>query len=386
MKSKKEILLATEDSEAVEVVKSVLAKHPSFALVVVRQDLSQLRSALSTGDIAVVIVDIDPDPQQILRRVGTICHSSSALVIVIGSNVTKELVLQAMQAGARHFLIKANLASELSEVLQKLTQAEGPAGTDSDSQVISVFSASGGCGATTITINLANELRLLTNRKILAIDLDVHYGAVSTYLGIESPYGIADVLTPRSNVIDVDLITSCAYQFDEEFHLLTSPAGIRSLDSRVLSYENLPHTLEICREVYGYIVIDAPRLSQSALLKLAEVSDVILVVFQLMVKDVYTSRSIVSFLTESGIARERIIPVANRTKKRGPLVKLEDGERAIGLKDCGTIRSDWRRVMKSINKAKPLAEAARSSPLRGDFRKLALKVSKLGKNGRMKKS
>ena len=148
MKSKKEILLATEDSEAVEVVKSVLAKHPSFALVVVRQDLSQLRSALSTGDIAVVIVDIDPDPQQILRRVGTICHSSSALVIVIGSNVTKELVLQAMQAGARHFLIKANLASELSEVLQKLTQAEGPAGTDSDSQVISVFSASGGCGAT----------------------------------------------------------------------------------------------------------------------------------------------------------------------------------------------------------------------------------------------
>ncbi|MHC4704758.1 MAG: hypothetical protein ACYTFQ_29785, partial [Planctomycetota bacterium] len=92
----------------------------------------------------------------------------------------------------------------------------------------------------------------------------------------------------------------------------------------------------------------------------------------------------VSSLTESGIARERIIPLANRVKKRGPLVRFEDTKRALGLSSCISIRSDWRKAMKSINHARPLAEAVRRSGLRRDIRELAVNVRARRKNGAVK--
>ncbi|MEA3226490.1 MAG: hypothetical protein U9Q07_11115, partial [Planctomycetota bacterium] len=177
---------------------------------------------------------------------------------------------------------------------------------------------------------------------------------------------------------------SSAYTYKEDFHVLTSPASPESPGTRALEYENLPCALEACRQVYGYTVIDAPRLPREVAIELGKLSDVVVVVFQLTVKDVNSTRSIVSSLTEAGIARERIIPLANRVRKRGPLVRFEDTKRALGLSSCRAIRSDWRKAMKSVNNAQPLAEAVRRSGLRKDVRELAVTVRSHGNNGSTK--
>jgi Flp pilus assembly CpaE family ATPase len=123
---------------------------------------------------------------------------------------------------------------------------------------------------------------------------------------------------------------------------------------------------------------------EPAFTDLAGLSDIILVVFQLTVKDVNFARSMVSSLTKSGIAGEKIVPLANRVKRRGPLVRLEDSKKAVGLKSCQAIRGDWRKAMKSINRGRPLTEVARRSGLRSDFLKLAAKVRDYGINGSSK--
>jgi Flp pilus assembly CpaE family ATPase len=215
------------------------------------------------------------------------------------------------------------------------------------------------------------------------IDLDSCYGTVSTYLGIKSQFGIADVLA-RKGLIDQHLIQSSAYDYMENFHVLPSPASIESPRAKPLQFENLPSALEACREVYRYTVIDAPRMPEGDVAKLAGSSDVVLVVFQLTVKDVNFARSMVLSLTKSGIASEKIISLANRVNKRGPLVRFEDGKKAVGLKSCLAIRSDWRKAMKSVNSARPLAQVVQKSSLRSDFRKLAAKVCTYGVNGSSK--
>ncbi len=148
--------------------------------------------------------------------------------------------------------------------------------------------------------------------------------------------------------------------------------------------ENYARAVEACRQVYGYTVLDAPRLPRTVAIELAKISDIIVVVFQLTVKDVNTTRSIVSSLIDAGISRERILPLANRVRKRGPLVRLEDTKRALGLSSCRTIRSDWRKAMKSVNRAKPLADVVKRSGLRRDIRELAVNVRSRGNNGTVK--
>jgi Flp pilus assembly CpaE family ATPase len=236
-----------------------------------------------------------------------------------------------------------------------------------------------------VTINLASELQLSSSRPVLAIDLDSCYGAVSAHLGIKSKYGIADVLADKSK-IDSHLIESSAYNYMKNFHVLPSPAGIESPRAKSIQFENLPHVLEACRQVYAYTIVDAPRLPEQNINNLATLSDVILIVFQLTVKDVNFARSMVLSLTKSGIASEKIMSLANRVTKRGPLIRFEDGKKAVGLSSCQAIRSDWRKAMKSVNQGKPLAQTARRSGLQKDFRKLAAKISAYGINGNGKMS
>lgn len=373
MKSGSDILLVTKEEATANSIKTALNKDRRINLTGTCKEVSELRSYLSNKKVRTVIVDIDPDPSQILYDLGTILITyPETYVVVICSSFTKELVLQAMQAGARHFLEKKDIALKLSEELQQLIQdgAKKEAGLGS---VISILSAGGGCGATTVAINLANELQLMSSKSVLTIDLDSCYGTVSTYLGIKSQYGIADVLAHKG-IIDRHLIQSSAYRYKEDFHVLVSPAGIETPETRQLQYENLPGALEACRQVYTYTVIDASRIPESIVTNLAKISDVILIVLQLTIKDVNFARSIVKFLTKSEIAGDKIIPLANRFKKRGPLVRLEDSKKAVGLNFCQAIRNDWRKAMKSVNHGQPLSEVARRSALRSDFKKLAAKV------------
>jgi len=378
--------LVTKESATKDEIKSALDKNDLMNLTGICKEVSELRSYLSNKKVQAIVIDIDPDPSRLLYELAAALTAYPKIyVVVVCSHFTKKLALQAMQAGVRHFLEKNTIASDLTKELHQLIHGGVKKDAGFGSKVISILSAGGGCGATTVTINLANELQLLSSRPVLAIDLDSCYGAVSVHLGIKSKYGIADVLADKSK-IDRHLIESSAYNYMEDFHVLPSPAGIESPRAKSIQFENLPRVLEACREVYAYTVVDAPRLPEQIIKNLATLSDVILIVFQLTVKDVNFARSMVLSLTESGIASEKIMSLANRVNKRGPLIRFEDGKKAVGLSSCQAIRSDWRKAMKSINQGKPLAQTVRRSGLQKDFEKLAAKISAYGINGNGKMS
>jgi Flp pilus assembly CpaE family ATPase len=138
-----------------------------------------------------------------------------------------------------------------------------------------------------------------------------------------------------------------------------------------MNYGNLLKAVEACREPYRYVVIDAPRVPESVIADLASLSYMILVVFQLTVRDVSFARSRISFLSDHGIASDRILPVANRVGRRGPLLRVKESKRAIGVTSLCWIRNDWTKAVKSLNQGRPLAEMAGRSRLRRDFLRLA---------------
>ena len=378
--------MVTKESATKNEIKSALDKSDLLNLTGICKEVSELRSYLSNKKVQAVVGDIDPDPSRLLNELAVALTAYPKIyVVVVCSHFTKKLALQAMQAGVRHFLEKKTIASDLTKELQQLIHGGAKKEAGFDSKVISILSAGGGCGATTVTINLASELQLSSSRPVLAIDLDSCYGAVSAHLGIKSKFGIADVLADK-NKIDRHLIESSAYNYMKNFHVLPSPAGIESPRSKSIQFENLPHVLEACRQVYAYTIVDAPRLPEQNINNLATLSDVILIVFQLTVKDVNYARSFVLSLTKSGVAREKIMSLANRVTKRGPLIRFEDGKKAVGLSSCQAVRSDWRKAMKSVNQGKPLSQIARRSGLQKDFRKLAAKISAYGINSNDKMS
>jgi len=375
------VLLMTKEDKTVDIVSSALKSSPDVTLAGICRDIPDLRARLSnTLDTQVVVADIDPDPSQVLYDLSGITTTNPETRVVVVSNVFNErLILEAMQAGARHFLRKESIASQLDEVLEQLLCNDAKKEVKLG-DVISVFSSSGGCGATTVAVNLANELRLISSEPVLVIDLDNCYGTVSAYLGITGRYGIAHVLNYKHS-IDRHLIESVAHNYKDDFHVLLSHAAFEDGEISSLQYDNLTAALQASRESYRYIVVDAPRVAESVAKNLAAVSKFALIVFQLTVKDLRFARAMMSSFIQSGISHKRIIPLANRVKRLGPLVRLEDSKEAMGLDSLHRIRSDWRKTMKSINRGQPLAQVARRSGIRRDFQKLAAKIYACSKNG-----
>jgi pilus assembly protein CpaE len=377
-----EILVVTRDAETERAV--ALAAEGDGQIsghVIACRDLATLGRELGERPrTRLVLVDVDPEPLAMLAGLESIMRRhGQPRYLVICSELDNQLVLEAMQIGARHCLVKATLQSDLVPVLRRLLEgidAGGGHAPRASGQVITVMTASGGAGGTTLAINLADELRTSSGRASLLVDLDLHYGAMAAYLGLNPEYGVADLLNTRGT-IDAQLVRSTAAAHLDDLHVLTSPASLDRPGGGVERFDKLESVLAVCREAYAHTVIDAPRAPREVAARLVMASDLTLIVFQLSVVDVRSTRAILRALTDRGASPERILPVANRWVKRSRMLSLEDAREALGGLEVAQVGNDFDNVMRSINYGQPLSRVAPRSPVRADLGRLARRAAAL---------
>jgi hypothetical protein len=142
-------------------------------------------------------------------------------------------------------------------------------------------------------------------------------------------FAMAGLLQYSDAAIDSHLIQTGATGFAEGLDVLLSPV-VASEDALLpMQWENLGKAIEACREPYRYVIVDAPRLPQH-MTDLAALSHVI--VLQLTVRDISFAKSTIALLRSQGVAPDKILPVANRVNRRGPLLRPDEGKDAIGMK------------------------------------------------------
>jgi pilus assembly protein CpaE len=323
-----------------------------------------------------VLVDIDPRPRQTLAELEPIiARFTNTRFIVLSTSRHDDLILEAMQIGARHFLVKQSIPEDLAAVLDRLIP-KGRVEAGKEGPVLTVVSASGGCGATTLAVNLAEELRLMSSEPALLVDLDCHYGALATYLGVDGQYGLADVLADPAR-IDSQLISSTAVPYSEGLHVLMSPASTDLTGQGSLAFGHLGKAIESCRRTYGYTVIDAPRVPIEVAAGLAQASAVTMIVFQVSVKDIRFARSLRGALLERGASGEAIMLLANRYRKRHSMISVEDAEKALGGVGFCRIKDDFRSAIRGLNYGQPLSQAAPRSSLRREVRRMAVELTRV---------
>ena len=364
----KDILLVTNDAATSRAVAAAFEARDDVPIASAT-DLSEAERRLERAASALVLVDIDADPLGLLERlVGVMKKAAGSRFVVVCSEFRSDVVLEAMQVGARHCLLKGSILDELPRVYQRMLQ-DLDGGDGSHGKVVTVLSASGGCGGTTVAINLAEELHQRAEGRVLLIDLDQYYGAVGTYLGLSSDYGVVDVLR-HNGAVDAQLIGSTACEYSHDMHVLLSPASVDFVHPAALPVENLEHTLEVCKRSYPYTVIDAPRAPIGLAEVLVDASAYTLVLFELNVVDVRTARSLITALTDRGVAPERILAVANRYHKRRSMLSLADASEALGM-HARPLSNDYEGSSRSLNFGQTLAKAAPRSAFRKDVRDLA---------------
>jgi len=368
MSSSPGTILVTAAGDVAARITEAMGDDPVLAPVERVSGLEALAAALPNASCALVLVDIAEDPQDILADLSPIvdAHPDKRFVVV-SQTFDRDLLFLAMQAGARHFLPIDWIGPEVRLICRDLVdQVRGGAAGSGD--IVTVLSASGGCGATTLSIALAADLARLRGARTVLIDLDTRLGGAANHLGLEGEYGIANVLE-RGPGLDPELLASTAVSASD-IDVLLSPATVDFEEPAPLDFSRLEEVARVLRTAYGATVIDAPRVGADVAAELAGLSTAALLVTELNVSDLRSARAILRSLRARD-AGQRVRIVASRVRKGGG-VTIADAVETLELEENPlVVPEDHAGAIRALNAGVPVHNAAPKSPLARALGKIA---------------
>lgn len=340
-------------------VRRSLDALPGLELATCR-DEADLRARLAEG-AELALVDVGAQALEGLRRLEPLVHGHPrARFVVVCDRIENGVVLEAMHIGARSCLTPETLDSDLPVLLHRLLGAARSGGI-----VCTILSAKGGAGATTVALNVAEELRSSADEEALLVDLDLAYGGLSNALAKRGSFSVSDVL--NRGRIDAELVRSTALEVGDGLHLMLSPAAVSLTDSARPDFGEMRSMLDCCRESFAVTVVDAPRVPMDVAAGLVRASDMTLLVFQMYVVDLRSARAMQRALKDLGVNGSSVLPVASRVRRRGMVLSLEDVEEALGGPPL-PVANDHEGVRRSMDLGRPMRRVVPRSPARRDIR------------------
>ncbi len=288
-------------------------------------------------------------------------------VILMSVQEDREYLRRAMQAGARQYLVKPFSADELVAAVRQVhqieqlkratvaragaaaSQPETPAANERrDGTVVVVYSGKGGVGKSTIAVNLAADLALVTSRAVALVDLDLQFGDVAVLLGLEPVGTIADVARSHPN-IDGPFLGA----------LMPEAAGVRILAAPLspeladlISAAAVRATLEILSQAFDFVVVDMSEHLNDVALEAMDAADRIYLVTDLNVPAIKDAKLAFKLFEHIGIPREKVALVINRADAPSE-VSISQVEANLRYTAAARIPSQGKVVLRSIQKATP---------------------------------
>lgn len=332
----------------------------------------QIDLALHEGTHRLIVIgpDIDLDAACALAEFQRI-HRPELGVLLLRHRVDVTTLSHALRSGVREVITLGDqtaLTDAVRRSLQLTAQLAGHAANGSsgpDGRVITVFSAKGGVGKTTIATNLASYLAS-TGARTLIVDLDLMFGDVAISLQLAPEHSIGDLMA-MSGHLDAEGLTSVVTRHDSGLDVLAAPSdpGVADRVPAALADE----LIRVARGSYDYIVVDTPPSLTEHVLTVCDHSDITLLIATLDIPAIKNLRVAMSALDTLGTSQEGRVVVLNRADAN---VGLKPGDVEVALKHSinGQIPSS-QAVPASINRGVALVLDDPRSPVSTAIRDLA---------------
>ena len=337
----------------------------------------QVRGAESLGAAAKLL---DNDPSETLVVIGPELEASEALaftahvrlarpavgVVLARDFVDVALLSRALQAGVREVVLADDPAAltaacrrsrEVSRRLLAAASADNALAAP-DGQIVTVFAAKGGCGKTTLAVNLGVALARGTGRRVCIIDLDLAFGDVAVSMQVDPARTIVDAL-PMAGHLDVTGAASLLTRYRPGLEMLLAP--VAPGDAEKVPPALTRELLTVLRGMFDYVVVDTPAQFSEHVLTAMDVSNHHVLLTTPDVPAVKNLRITLDMLDLLSYPREIRSVVLNRSDSRVGLT-LEDVERVVRCPIVAQVPSS-RAVPISINTGNPITLASSGHPV-----------------------
>jgi len=363
------IMLNRSEQLALEL-RAVLLKFNGVRIVAEVEEPAMLNQAVTQFGADVVMVDLDPAPEAILPIVGEVTANHRDVAVFATSDSTEgSLILKAMRLGIREFFPRPIDAKTLGEAIERVASTR--VAKVNQGTLITVTGASGGVGATMVATNLAVELGEIASHGVTAVDLDLRFGQVATFLDVDPTYTLAD-LCQSGEQLEPSVVTRAMIRHDSGINVLSRPLHLAESDA--ITAGACVGVLSTLVQMNEYVVTDGPTRFDHSAHSIFALSDVNLLVVQLVVPSVRNALRILEGMRQAGCNTDRTRLICNRTGRDSGHLSLENISETLGLEIFATIPDDWTTVSGAINLGEPLRSHGPKSKARAAIQEIAVRL------------
>ena len=229
-----------------------------------------------------------------------------------------------------------------------------------------MFAAKGGCGKTTLAINLGVALARQGAGRVCVVDLDLSFGDVAISLQLAPLRTMADGL-PMAGHLDMAGTASLLTSYQPGLDVLLAP--VTPGDAEKVPPRLVGELLAVLRGMFDYVVVDTPAAFSEHVLTAIDVSSQLVLLTTPDVPALKNLRVTLDMLDLLSYPRQIRSVVVNRSDSKVGL-SLEHVERVVRCPISGYIPSS-RAVPISINKGVPITLDAPGHPVSQAVMKLA---------------
>ncbi|MDR3736567.1 MAG: AAA family ATPase [Acidobacteriaceae bacterium] len=369
------IILIGPDEQCREAVASALAQCAGSEVHSFSSYPPSLDDAtkLLEQNHAVIIIDLDSNPEYALDLVESIGANGSSTVMVYSAKADPDLLVRCMRAGAREFLMLPLEPGIMEESLVRAS-ARRPAVRPtianikkSTGRLLTFMGAKGGTGVTTLACNFAVALAQNPEESTLLIDLDLPFGDAALNLGISAEFSTIDALQSSAR-LDGSFLSRLLVKHSSGVSVLAAPGRFQPYQA---ANEAIDKLIQVARQDFDNVVVDMGSrvdLTGSVLFKN---SSAIYLVTQAGIPELRNSNRLISqFFSDGGPKLEVVI---NRHEPSVQGVTEKDIAKALGRPAKWKIPNDYAAVRRMQIDAAPLTLG--DSPISRQIQQMARAAS-----------
>jgi pilus assembly protein CpaE len=339
---------------------------------------------ISAADADLVLIDADAWTDEALAA-GVQALSLSVSpppVLMVGSHLSTAVVRNLLRLERSDVLDAPYSAENVAAAIDGLMAAKVAAPMAAIPHAIevarcwAVIGAVGGSGATTLAIEIANQLcaRQAKEKSVCLIDLHLADGSAGAYLGSNPTLRLAD-LAAAAEKLDAAMLQAFVTPVTKQLDLLAAPRD--PLGFEAVPREAMLRMLEVACESYDWVILDMPRHRRSWSLEVLGGCDEMLVISELTVPALLAARSLSDEIERDLGSGQKPKIVLNRVAARmfGPAPSFAEAERALQRKAEGGVSSDWEAAAASVNLGGPIATHRPKSKIVKDVQQLVDKLA-----------
>jgi pilus assembly protein CpaE len=338
--------------------------------------VSQPGLALSRAEELVpqiILVDDDlvgVSATTVIRELSSRVPAAAILALEDADDVAK--ASQAVLAGARSFITKPLRPDELATILQQVLRQPRPVSMEMEEtaalrgHVVAFCAPKGGTGRTTLAVNTAIGLRMMTKQEVALVDADYSAPAADVVMSLHNQRDISNLLS-RASRLDQELVSSVLAKHASGVQVLLAPPPADLAGP--ISVPHVQQILMLLRRMFSWVLVDLGLpLDEMAFAFLDGADRIIVSILPEMVA-LRNTRLMLDQFYEWGYPRDKVWLVVNRATMKGG-ISTRDMEDRLHIRVSHRIPDDAALATHSINRGVPVIMNHRRSARGRSLRKL----------------